>query len=171
MSPRCKFKAALAILLVGTAALVQTAPAQPVASTGADIKISAVDINENPLPALKAGEYARLEVEARLREIPDKAQARVTASATFTTFVLGRRVSYSVSLPLRAAAGSSIDPSIGLPGSGKKLGSEVENRTIREIFDFHVPAETPAGELTISVKVTATSATRLSRTFRFQVVR
>lgn len=159
----------LGFILLPAVALNAKQPTSPQA--GADIEISAVDINENPLPSLKAGQYARLRVRAMAGSLPDGASARITAVASYTTTILGRKVSYRVNLPVSGSIGSSLDPTVGMPNSGQKLGAEVEYQTVRETFDIYVPSEAPAGKLVLTIKVTASSAAPLTRNFNLQVVR
>lgn len=54
--------------------------------SSAELQVSAVDLAGQPLPFLKAGEYARLSVRANLRDIPHRALARINAKASFTPF-------------------------------------------------------------------------------------
>jgi len=141
------------------------------AKTQGALSLFPVDAAGNKINELVAGQYVALQVEADAKTFPDKANARIAVRASFTTEVLGQPVKYSINLPLSGSVGSRVDPSVGLPTSGRKLGTEFENKVWRERFDFYVPREVPAGTLSIRVRATATSGQRLARTFTFKVVR
>jgi hypothetical protein len=135
------------------------------------ISLIAVDRNGNPLQTLVAGEYIRLDLSADLSALPSKASASVTASAAFTTTILGRPVGYTVSLPLKGSAGSRIDPTIGASLSGSDLVKPYENTVYHEILDFQIPPETPAGIVTFTVSVSEASIKTVKKKFVFQVRR
>jgi hypothetical protein len=161
------------LIIVYIAAVLSTAQAST--KTGGPstlgISLQAVDRNGNPLQTLVAGEYIRLDLKADLSRLPQKASASVTASAAFTTTILGRTVGYSLSLPLKGNAGSRIDPSVGGPLSGTDLAKPYENTIYREILDFQIPPEAPAGVVTFTVTVTATSMKTIKRKFVFPIRR
>ncbi len=161
----------LIIVCLGLAvSSIQASPKAGGAST-LGISLQAVDRNGNPLQTLVAGEYIRLDVSADLSRLPQKASASVTASAAFTTTILGRTVSYSLSLPLKGNAGSRIDPSVGGLLSGTDLAKPYENTVYQEILDFQIPPETPAGVVTFTVTVSATSMKTIKRKLGFPVRR
>jgi hypothetical protein len=167
-STAVNFGKIVAFFLIGIQSLV----AAPAVSKGSfELFLSAVDANENPLPSLVAGEYVRLRVKALVNKVPDTAAVLLSAKASFSMILLGRKVAYSVNLPAQGASNSTLNPTVGMPDSGKKLGTEYEKQVIEEIYDFHIPAETPAGSLKVTVTASATSIPKFSKTFAFQVVR
>ena len=135
------------------------------------LDLYAVDAAGNRITDLEAGKYVAVIVEADAKTFPDKANARLSVRASFTTEVLGRPVKYSINLPLSGTVGSRNDPSVGTATAGQKLGTEFENKVWRERFDFYVPREVPAGKLTLRVRATATSAKPVVSAFSFDVVR
>ena len=163
----------LTLALVACATL-QNAHSQPKSGgkTTGDLKLYAVDTNGNIMQNLVAGQYIALIAEADTAVFPDKATAGLSARAKFTTRVLGQPVAYSVNLPVaNASASKLVDPTVETPTSGQKLGRELENKVWRERFDFYIPAEAPAGALSITIRAKATSANSVSRTFKLNIVR
>lgn len=136
-----------------------------------NIQVSAVDQNGSPLSTLVAGQYARLRVVANIQKVPDKGSASISAKASFTTMVFGKKVSYSVNLPAQGFAGSTINPAIGMETSGQKLGAEFEEERIEEIFDFYVPTEAPAGKLEVTIRISSQGLDPVTRRFTFPVTR
>jgi hypothetical protein len=135
------------------------------------INLQAVDAEGRPLQNLVAGKYVRLDASATFENLPPKAVGKVNFSATFSTSILGRKVSYTLKLPASGSAGSSLDPSVGVPTSGQPLDATLPAKSFREILDFQIPPETPAGKLTFTVFARATSAAPSRRSFTFNVVR
>jgi hypothetical protein len=165
-------KKALLFLISALALFVtmMTADAKSKTASGI-IQLQAVDAEGRPLQNLVAGKYVRLDASASFENLPPKAVGKVNFSATFSTSILGRKVSYTLKLPVSGSAGSSLDPSVGVPTSGQPLDATLPAKTFREILDFQIPPETPAGKLTLTVFASATSATPLKRSFTFNVVR
>lgn len=164
-------KSSIASLVLLLAATLPNLHAQPVSSSKINIEISAVDIDERPLTAFIAGEYARLRVRADLGQLPPRASVAIGAKATFSTTILGRPVSYTVNLPAQGAAGSLLNPAVGVEGSGRPLAEQIEGGTYEEIFDFNIPRETPAGSATITVSLSGSSLAPLRKTFSLRVIR
>jgi hypothetical protein len=139
--------------------------------TKINVQVRAVDLDENPLANLTPGQYARLRVRADLGKLPSSAAVAVGARATFNTTILGRPVSYTVSLPAGGTASSLLNPAIGVPGSGQPLGKDLPSGIYEETFDFQVPPETPPGIVTITVRLSGTSLAPYQKSLRLQVVR
>lgn len=157
--------------ILGCAMLI-VLPGQIMAQiTSASINLQAMDSMGQPTQNLVAGQYVRLDVSASFANLPPKAQGRIQASALFTTMILGRKVAYQIRLPLTASAGSSIDPTVGMLNSGLPLENLVPQKSFREILDFQIPPQTPAGKLLVTVHASAAKAQSLTRTFSFNVVR
>lgn len=175
--PQCMNRLfSLAVCIVPVIAVLLLAPSQMEAAPTPpksyfQLSVSAVDLNGNPLPNLVAGNYARLTVKALVDKVPNTAAVLLSAKATFVTIFMGRKISYSIALPAQGAANSTLNTSVGMPGSGQKFGTEYEKKQIEEVYDFLLPAETPAGTLKVTVLATATSIPKFSKTFSFTVVR
>jgi hypothetical protein len=159
---------ALALLLFGVGTVHSQSRS---ARTSATISLTAVDLEGKPLYSFLTGQFIRLDAAATLKNLSDKASVKIGLTAGFTTKIFGKKVTYSVKLPLSGEAGSRIDPSVGLPTSGAPLGEDLQNGTYREVIDFQIPPEMPSGVLTITVTATATSAAPLKQSFSFPVVR
>jgi len=139
--------------------------------TSGTISLTAVDQDGKPLSSFLAGQFIRLDAIATLKNLPDKASAKIGLTAGFTTKIFGKKVSYAVKLPLSGEAGSRIDPSVGSPTSEAPLGEDLQDGTYREVIDFQIPPEMPSGVLILTVTATATSAAPLKQSFSFPVVR
>jgi hypothetical protein len=137
--------------------------------TRVDIQVTAVDANERPLPTLVAGEYVRLRVRAQVGNLPARAALSVGAKATFTTTILGQPVSYSINLPAQGTASSLLNPSVS--ASGRPLATDFNNRTVEEIFDFNIPRDTPAGTVTLAIRIAGSSLAPVQKSFNLQIVR
>jgi len=164
-------KLAFILLLVAATSLELRAQPFANAKTKINLDISAVDINEKPLSAFIAGEYARLRVRADLGQLPPRASVAIGAKATFNTTILGRPVSYTVNLPAQGAAGSLLNPAVGVEDSGRPLAEQIKDGIYEEIFDLNIPRETPAGSATITISVSGSSLAPLRKTFTLRVVR
>jgi len=152
------------LLLVQSAQLVAQ-------GASASINLQAIDAMGRPMQNLVAGQYVRLDVSASFENLPPKADGKIQASALFTTMILGRKVAYQLRLPLSGSAGSSIDPTVGMQNSGLSLENLVSQKSFREILDFQIPPQMPAGKLLITIHASAKKAQSLTRTFSFNVVR
>jgi hypothetical protein len=155
----------LAAILLPAGALV----ANPKAPPPVNIALKVENLQGQPVKILTAGEYIRVDVSADFSSLPNKASASVTASAAFTTKILGRTVGYSLSLPMKGSAGSRTNPLIGVPLPGSDLVESFEETAYREVLDFQVPPEAPEGLVTFSVTVAATGIKPIKRRFAFPV--
>lgn len=166
----------LTILAVATltVSMLPSLQAEPKSSskTVGKLELYAVDGDGKALPYLTAGQYVALLVTADTAMFPDKAAAGLSVRASFSTLVLGKTVSYSFNVPVVSAKASKlVDPSVGLPTSGEKLGEDLQERSWEERIDFYVPAEVPEGALSITVRAKASSSETIARTYKFKVVR
>lgn len=140
-------------------------------STIGDLELKAVDVNGNNITQFTAGQYVRVIASAAIKNLPKNATAKLSITAYFTTVVLGKKISYSFTLPANSLASSRINPIEQTADYGLPLGDEIQNSFYQETIDFQIPPQTPAGTLTLSVSATATSAKQIKRKFRFKIVR
>lgn len=161
----------IAVVWLGAGLHVAQAQITP-SKTEADLRLYAVDENGYLVENLVAGKYVALIVEANTGVFPDKVAAGLSARAEFSTQVFGQLVKYSISLPVaKASASSRLDPTVGTPTSGLKIGNDLQNRIWSERFDFYIPSEAPAGTVTITIRANGTSAKSVYRAFTFKVIR
>ncbi len=136
-----------------------------------ELELKAVDVNGNLISHFTAGEYVRVNASAKIYNLPKYANAKISITAYFTTVVLGKKISYSFTLPASGLASSRINPIQETSDFSLPVGNELQNSSFLETIDFQIPPQTPEGTLTFAVTATATSAKQVKRKFRFNIVR